>query len=172
MKIARSLAVAAAAGAMALGVVGTTAASAGTGPAGAQSPGGEAPAAASHGPTYLNEHGPGGNSYVVYAPSRFRLLNTNTASIYTSPTYWPRWYQNSAVGAGHMYGVRYHQFGTDVGNVTMVFSHRLSNGYFVNTGRTFSYFENVRISGIRPGNGGSVQYWHWSWNKDNWVNNR
>ena len=167
MKIFRSLAIVAAAGAMALGVVSTTAASAGTSPlTGGQAPGGNAPAA-SHGPTYLNEHGSGGSSNVVYAPARFFLLG-GRAVIYTSPTYWPRWYQNSAVGQGDMHAT-YTGF---VGNVTMVFSHRLSNGVFNATGQRFSYFENVRISGIRPGNGGSVQYWHWSWNKDNWVNNR
>ena len=104
----------------------------------------------------------------VYAPSKFYLMGGRSASIFTSPTYWPAWYRNSAMGEGNMYGVR-HGHEVYVGSVTMVFTHRLSNAHFIATGRSYSYFENVRISGIRPGNGGSVQNWHWSWSMDNWV---
>ena len=28
---------------------------------------------------------------------------------------------------------------------------------------------DIRITGIRPDNGGSVQNWHWSWHVHNWV---
>src|ERR1700722_16036039 len=28
---------------------------------------------------------------------------------------------------------------------------------------------DIRITGIRPDNGGSVQNWHWSWHARNWV---
>jgi hypothetical protein len=161
------------AAAMAATALGATAASAGTGPAGAHAGGGNAPAASSssRGHTYLNEHGTYPYSHVVYAPSKFYLLAGRSASIYTSPTYWPSWHQNSAVGEGYMYGVR-HGYKVYVGNVTMVFSNRKTNAHFTSTGQRYAYFENVRISGIRPGNGGSVQNWHWSWGRDNWVVNR
>ena len=107
---------------------------------------------------------------MVYEPSTFWLLNSRSASIYTTSTEW----NSSAVAFGPMYGHRstdqynYHL----VGHVVLQFSHRLSNAYFSGSGQRYSYFENVRISGIRPGNGGSVQHWHWSWRANNWVNNR
>jgi len=56
-----------------------------------------------------------------------------------------------------------------VGQVVLRFSDRKSNAQFTATGQQYNYFENVRISGIRPGNGGSVQHWHWSWHAHNWV---
>ena len=178
MKVIRSLAVAvavaAAAGAMALGVVGThTSASAGTRPSGAPAGGGNAPAASSssRGHTYLNEHGTYPYSHVVYAPSKFYLLGGRSASIYTSPTYWPSWHRNNAVGGGYMYGVR-HGHQVHVGTSRSYIKTVKTNAHFISTGQRYAYFENVRISGIRPGNGGSVQNWHWSWGKDNWVFNR
>jgi hypothetical protein len=151
------------------GILSTTAAISAPVPSGAQAGGGNVPMA-SHGRTYVNEHGSGGDSRVVYEPSTFWLLNTRSASIYTTSTEW----NNSALAFGPMYGLRstdqynYHL----VGHVVLRFSDRKSNGYFVGTSKRFSYYENVRISGILPGNGGSVQHWHWSWRADNWVNNR
>jgi hypothetical protein len=65
-----------------------------------------------------------------------------------------------------MWGVR-NGHRTFVGQVVLRFSDRRSNAQF--TGQQYNYFENVRISGIRPGNGGSVQHWHWSWHAHNWV---
>jgi hypothetical protein len=151
--------------AMAVTTLGATAASASTGP-GAQSGSGNAAAAvASHGRTYVNEHGSDGNSHVAYHPIVFRLLSTRSASIFSTPTEW----QNSSVAFGPMYGMRNNGYRTFVGNVVLRFSHRLSNAHFIGSGRSYSYFENVHITGIRPGNGGSVQNWHWSWRADNWV---
>jgi hypothetical protein len=151
------------------GILSTTAAMSAPVPSGAQAGGGSAPMA-SHGRTYVNEHGSDGNSHVAYEPSTFWLLNTRSASLYTTSTEW----NSSAVAFGPMHGHRstdqynYHL----VGHVVLQFSHRLSNAHFIESGRGYSYYENVRISGIRPGNGGSVQHWHWSWRADNWVNNR
>jgi hypothetical protein len=88
-----------------------------------------------------------------------------------SGTYWYSWHKNSAASSGNMWGVRYgnRHF---VGHVTMVFSHRRSDAIWTSTGKTASYFENVRLSGMLPGNGGSVQYWHWSWHAHNWLPNQ
>jgi hypothetical protein len=153
------------------GILSTTAAAAAPVPsAGGQTGDVNAPMA-SQGRTYLNERGiykyP--NSEVVFQPRTFNLLGPRSASasIFSRPTYW----FGSHAAEGHMYGLR-NGHEVYVGNVSMVFSHRLANGHFLYTNRPYSYYENVHITGIRPGNGGSVQNWHWSWNKDNWVVNR
>lgn len=161
------LAAIAGASAMALaGIIGTTAASAATGPSGTQAPGGNTPAAA--GRTFINMRGIYRTPYseVVYQPRTFNLIGPRSASvfIYSTPT---RWFGGDTVGEGPMYGVRSgHK--VFVGNVTMVFSHRMTNGHYLYGGH-YNYYENVRITGIRPGNGGTVQNWHWSWTRDNWV---
>ena len=176
MKIIRNLALAAAAGAMALGVAGTTAASASPGPtAGAQAPGGSTPAVSAQvsGPTYLNEHWYARYSHVLYTPSKFYLMGGpgSSAQIFTSRTQWYSWGTYQAVGSGNMWGVRYgHR--AYVGHVTMAFYQRRTDGQFIPSGKRYAFFGKVRISGILPGNGGSVQYWRWSWRADNWVYSR
>ena len=174
MKIIRRLAVAAAAGAMTLGVVGTTAASAAPAPSGPgvvqQAARGNTPAAAAHtsGPTYILEHASKGYGNPVFMPSKFYLVGGRAANIYTSPTYWYYWYQKHAAASGYMYGTRYGHHKVYVGHVTMKFYGRNTDavdGY----GVRHAYFEKVRISGIRPGNGGSVQNWHWNFRSSNWV---
>jgi hypothetical protein len=169
MRIGKITAIAGAA-AMAVTAFGATAASASTGPSsGAQAGGGSPPVNASHsGRTYVNQHGKGGGSYVKYQPVIFRLLNTRAASIFSTPTEW----NSSSVAFGPMYGMRNNGYQTFVGNVVMQFSHRQCNAYFFGSGAGYCYYENVHITGIRPGQGGSVQNWHWSWRKNNWVNNR
>jgi hypothetical protein len=170
MRIHKTAAIAGAA-AMATAAFGATAASAGTGPSGAQSSGGNAPAVAARvsGPTYLNEHLHGHYSHAAYAPSRFYLVGGRNKIATTGSTYWYSWGKNHAVGSGLMWAQRGSSQPTFVGNVTMRFSDRKTDAEFISTGQRYAYFENVRISGIRPGNGGSVQNWHWSWSKDNWV---
>jgi hypothetical protein len=110
----------------------------------------------------------GRNSQSAYIePSSFVLLG-GRPSIFTTATEWQSWGKRSAVGFGPMWGVR-HGHRKLVGQVVLRFSDRKSNATFTATGKTLNYFENVRISGIRPGNGGSVQHWHWSWHAHNWV---
>ena len=172
MKIFRSLAIAAAAGAMALGVVGTTAASAEPVPASPGVPqavaGGNGPAAAhTSGPTYILEHASKGYGNPVFMPAKFYLVGGRAANIYTSPTYWSYWYQNRAVGSGSMWGTRYGAHKVYVGHVTMRFYDR--QFAYDSGGTMHSYFEKVLLSGILPGNGGSVQTWHWSFRSSNWV---
>jgi hypothetical protein len=170
MKIIRKLALAAVAGAMALGVAGTTAASAGTGPSGGVQVVGGNTAMEGHvtGPTYLNEHGRNQHSQVIYEPSKFYLIGGGSAQIFSTSTYWSSWGKNHAVGHGYMWGVR-NGHKVYVGQVTMRFWQRRTDGYFIATGQQYAFFGKVQISGILPGNGGSVQRWHWSWRSDNWV---
>jgi hypothetical protein len=157
MKIGRLAAMAGAA-AMAVSAFGARAASASTGPAAATGHSG--------GTTYINMHS-GHTQSGYFAPSNFILLG-GRPTIYTYPTEWQSWGRRSAVGFGPMWGVRngHRKF---VGQVVVRFSDRKSNAQFTATGKTLNYFENVRISRIRPGNGGSVQNWHWSWHAHNWV---
>jgi hypothetical protein len=152
------------------GILSTTAAAAAPVPSGgAQSGSGNAPATAAHsGRTYVNQHGSGGSSYVKYHPIIFRLLSTKAATIFSTPTGWV----GRSFAYGPMYGMRNNGYQTTVGNVSMQFSRRQCNAYFLGSGAGYCYYENVHITGIRPGNGGSVQNWHWSWRANNWVNNR
>ena len=162
MKVGKLAAIAGAA-AMAVTAFGATAASAGTGPAA----GPAVAAARSVGPTYVNMHS-GRNSQSAYvAPLSFVLLG-GRPSIFTTGTEYVSWFRRSAVGFGPMWGVR-NGHRKLVGHVVLRFSDRKSNAHFIATGKQYNYFENVRISGIRPGNGGSVQHWHWSWHAHNWV---
>lgn len=164
MKVGKLAAVAGAA-AMAVTAFGATAASAGTGNGNGTGP--AAAAGSSAGPTYVNMHS-GRNSQSAYIePSSFVLLG-GRPSIFTTSTEWDTWYKRSAVGFGSMWGVR-NGHRKLVGHVVLRFSDRKSDAHFIATGRQYNYFENVRISGIRPGNGGSVQNWHWSWHAHNWV---
>jgi hypothetical protein len=101
-------------------------------------------------------------------PGSFVLLGGSRTSIFTKYDNWRSWSKYSAVGSAFMYGVRKGNR-VYVGYVTMRFSDRKTNAHFLATGQQYSYFENVRISGIRPGNGGSVQHWHWSWHAHNWA---
>ena len=159
------------AAAMAVTALGATAASASTGPGNGESSGSMAPAAAAQhvsGPTYIEMHMRGGGQAGYYAPSKFWLKGGGSAQIFTTGTYWSGYGKKSAVGSGPMWGVRYGHT-VYVGHVTMRFSDRKTNCYFTATGKQCAYFENVRISGIQPGNGGSVQNWHWSWHAHNWV---
>jgi hypothetical protein len=126
--------------------------------------------ASTRGPTYVNMHTGRTTQSAYWEPLSFVLMG-GRPSIFTTGTYWPGWRKYSAVGSGLMWGVR-HGHRTYVGDVTLRFSDRKSNAYFVATGQRYSYFEDVRISGIRPGNGGSVQNWHWSWHAHNWLPNR
>ena len=86
MRIIRSLAVAAAAGAMTLGVAGTTAASPAPAPSGPgvvqQAAGGNGPAAAAHtsGPTHILEHASKGYGNPVFMPSKFYLVGGRAAN--------------------------------------------------------------------------------------------
>jgi hypothetical protein len=152
--------------AMAVTALGATAASASTGP-GARSSGGNAPSSSSRN-TYINEHGSDGNSRVKFLPRTFDLVSGVGYDIFQSPTSW----FGSNAAEGHMHAISTDGHRSYVGNVSDVFSHRLCNAHFIGTGRNYCYYENVRLYGIRPGNGGSVQNWHWSWRADNWVNNR
>lgn len=155
---AGKLAAIAGAAAMAVTAFGATAASASTGPA--------AVTGSSAGPTYVNMHSGRGSQSAYIEPSRFVLLGGKPSI--TAGTEWVSWFKRSAVGFGPMWGVR-NGHRTFVGQVVLRFSDRKSNAQFTATGQQYNYFENVRISGIRPGNGGSVQHWHWSWHAHNWV---
>ena len=133
MKIIRNLALAATAGAMTLGVAGTTAASAGISPGITTA----APAmTAQHSArTYVEMHSrryPGQSSY--YTPSKFWLKGGGSAQIYTARTDWSSWGKNSAVGHGYMWGIR-NGHKVYVGHVTMVFWERRSDAYFEGTGK-------------------------------------
>ncbi len=159
------LAAIAGAAAMTVVALGATAASASTGP-GVQSGSGNAPASSSRN-TYINEHGSDGNSRVKLFPGTFFLVE-GAYDIFSTPVFWTR----INLAKGPMYAISEDGHKSYIGNVTDAFSRRLCNAHFIATGRNYCYWENVRLSGIRPGNGGSVQHWHWSWRANNWVNNR
>lgn len=172
MEVGKLAAIAGAA-AVAVTALGATAASASNGPAAAgvtaaSASNGHPAAAATRGPTYINMHTGRTTQSAYFEPSNFVLLGGSRTSIFTKYDNWRSWGKYSAVGTAFMYGVR-HGDRVYVGYVTMRFSDRKSDAHFIATGQQYSYFENVRISGIRPGNGGSVQNWHWSWHAHNWV---
>jgi hypothetical protein len=159
VNITKIAAGAGAAGMLAAGLGTTTAASASTGPAAAAG----SSAASTRGPTYVNMHTGRTTQSAYFEPSSFVLLG-GRPSIFTTSTEW----NSSSVAFGPMWGVR-NGHRKLVGHVVLRFSDRKDNAHFIATGKQFNYFEDVRISGIRPGNGGSVQNWHWSWHAHNWV---